>query len=302
MKNRATLLLIVFILSMLSSCKEQTAKQKEQMPLVSVKTIPIKLGDIENHVSLNGKTIYLKKNTIVSPIAGYIVKINVKFGDKVQKNDVLFEIQTKENKALENTAIFSGNMGVVKVMAPSGGIINGLDINETGGFVVEGGGLCSIVDNKLLMVQVNVPFEYNSLFKLDTKCKMLLSDNTSFEGTIYQIMPVINEVDQTQNILIKPNTSRQLPENLNLSVQFVNAKHNGSFLVSKEAVMTNETQSEYWVMKIVKNNLAVKMPIIKGIENDSVIEIISPGLNKNDLLISEGAYGLPDSTIVKIEK
>jgi len=72
------------------------------MPLVSVKTLPY-TSDIENNVSFNGKTIYLKKNPVVSPIAGYIVRINVKFGDEVQKNDVLFEIQTKENKALENT-------------------------------------------------------------------------------------------------------------------------------------------------------------------------------------------------------
>ena len=66
--------------------------------------------------------------------------------------------------------------------------------------------------------------------------------------------------------------------------------------------MTNETQSEFWVMKIINDTLAVKIPVIKGFENDSVSEISSPLLNKNDLVISEGAYGLPDSTVVKIEK
>jgi hypothetical protein len=55
-------------------------------------------------------------------------------------------------------------------------------------------------------------------------------------------------------------------------------------------------------MKIVNDNLAVKTPVAIGIENDKLVEILSTDLNKNDLIISEGAYGLTDSTTVKIEK
>ena len=66
--------------------------------------------------------------------------------------------------------------------------------------------------------------------------------------------------------------------------------------------MTNETQSEFWVMKIIDSNLAVKINVVRGIENDSIVEISSPDLHIDDLLISEGAYGLSDSTIVKIKK
>ena len=73
-------------------------------------------------------------------------------------------------------------------------------------------------------------------------------------------------------------------------------------LVSKSSLMTDETQSEFWVMKINAGDTAVKIPVTKGIENDSIAEIISSGLKVNDLIISEGAYGLPDSTIVSIVK
>jgi hypothetical protein len=302
MKNIIFLLLATILLSVLSSCKERATTQNDQMPLVSVKTTPVMEGDIENNVSFNGKTIYLKKNPVVSPIAGYIVRTNVKFGDEVQRNDVLFEIQTKENKALENSNNSADNIGIIKVQASSGGFINELNINETGGYVVEGWLLCNIVNNKDLMVQVNVPFEYNSLLKTGRKCQILLSDNTTVDGVIHQILPIIDEANQTQTILIKPDTSRQLPENLNLTIQFIYEKHIDSFLATRKAIMTNETQSEFWVMKIVNNNLAVKIPILKGIENDSIVEVLSSDLNINDLIISEGAYGLPDSTIVRIEK
>jgi len=275
---------------------------EEQVPVVSVRTTVVKQGDIESRVNLNGKTIYLKKNIIVSPIPGYIIKMNVRYGEVVKKNDVLFEVQTKEGKALENTNTFQENAGIVKVLAPAGGIINELNINETGGYIVEGGPMCSIVETGDFVIQMNVPFQYNALIKRNMKCKIILPDNTSLDGYVNRILPVINMTTQTQDVLIKPSSGRPLPENLNLIVQFINEKHTGSLLVVKGAVMTNEIQSKFWVMKIIDNNMAIEVPVIKGIENDTIVEVSSPVLKINDLLISDGAFGMADSTIVKIEK
>jgi hypothetical protein len=284
------------------SCQERSNIENKQAPLVSVKTTLIEQGDIENYVSFNGKTVYLKKNTIVSPIAGYIVKMNVKYGNKVQKNDVLFEIQTKEHKALENAGSLNINFSNIKVLASSDGTINELNFNETGGYVMEGSTLCSIVENKDLMVLVNVPFEYNQFLKTNLKCRFFLSDNSSFAGHTYNILPMINETDQTQKVLIQPETGKTLPENLNLLVRFVNENHISSYLIPKEALMTNETQTEFWIMKVLKGNLAIKVSVVKGLENDSLVEISSAHVQKNDLVIQEGAYGLSDSTLVNIIK
>ena len=302
MKRIIILFFTVYLFQMLISCKTKDTSVKEQIPVVSVKTTAVKKGDIENKVTLNGKTIYLKKNIIVSPIAGYVTKLNIRYGEVVQKNDVLFEVQTKESKALGNTGTIKESAGFIKVLAPAGGIINELIINETGGFVVEGGPLCSIVETADFIIKMNVPFQYNALVKRNMKCKIILPDNTFLDGYVDKILPVINAATQTQDVLIKPYSNRPLPENLNLLVQFINEKHTESLLVVKSAVMTNETQSKFWVMKIIGGNLAVKVPVKRGIENDTIMEISSPALKMNDLLISEGAYGLTDSTIVKIEK
>ncbi|MFA5046874.1 MAG: efflux RND transporter periplasmic adaptor subunit [Paludibacter sp.] len=291
--RRIPLFSIVLFLLILVSCSKKEAKQQTELPVVSVKATPVQFGDIENTVSLNGKTIFLKKNTVASPISGYILKVHVKFGAKVHKNDLLFEIQTKENKALENT-----DAGIINVPAPANGTINTLTVNATGGYIMEGAELCSIIENKDLMVQVNVPFEYHSLAKPGTKCKLFLADNTSFDGSIFQVLPNVDEANQTQQVLIKPNTNRALPENLNLTVQLVNLRHNHTCLVPTDAVMTNETQTEFWVMKIVNDKMALKVPVKKGITNDHLTEILSSNLTENDLVITDGAYGLNDSTEV----
>jgi multidrug efflux pump subunit AcrA (membrane-fusion protein) len=295
---------IIFSLCLLSvlltSCAKKEAKEDEQKPVVSVQTSPVIFGEIDNLLSFNGKTVYLKKNQVVSPISGYVRKIAVKFGDVVKKGELLFEIQTKENKALENTG--SENMGLIRVFAPSRGVISVLSMTENGAYVVEGAPLCTVSENNEVLVQLNLPFEYNSLLKTGTKCRLLLDENTKFDGTVYRILPTVDEANQTQQILIRPHTNKPLPENLNLAVEILKSRHSRTCLIPREAVMTNETQTKFWVMKVVCNKLAIKVPIKKGIENDRQVEVLSSGLTAADVVISEGGYGMTDSTVVNVVK
>ena len=298
MRNFKIIFLLYIAIFLLNSCSKKEATDQEQTPIVSVKTSAVRFGKIESKLTFNGKTVYIKKNLVVSPISGYVRKISVKFGDYVKKGDLLFEIQTKENKALESSNV--GNAGLIKVFAPSHGVINVLNITENGAYVLEGASLCTVAENNEVLVQLNLPFEFNSLVKTGASCTLVLGEDTRFSGTIYQILPTVDDANQTQQILIKPHYSKPLPENLNLEVEIVKASHNNTCLVPRNAVMTNETQSEFWVMKIVGNKLAIKVPVKKGIENDELVEILNSGLIASDLVVSEGGYGLNDSTKVAV--
>lgn len=299
---KVVILLIVTGILFICSCEVKTTGNTDEKVLAKVKIINVKKGDIENTISLNGKTVYLKKNKLVSPISGYVVKMNINYGDYVAKNEVLFELETKEHRALENVPGFDNKTGIVKVKSPAGGVVADLSINETGSYITEGSTLCSIVENRNLMVRVDAPFQYNSLMKPGTSCLIKLTDQSTLKGTIFRVLPHVNETDQTQAILIKPESGRELPENLNLTVQIISEKHTNTLLVDRKALLTNETQSEFWVMKVTKSKLAIKIPVIRGLENDTLAEVISNDLHINDTVISEGAYGLPDSTSIQIEK
>lgn len=302
MKRLLIKLFVFSIIYTLSSCRPGSTSAEEQMPVVSVKAEPIVSGTIENEISFNGSTVYLKKNQVLSPIPGYVVGTNIRFGQEVQKGMVLFELKTRESKALESANDTSGMSGIIKIRAGSDGFISELNINESGVYVAEGSILCNVVNNRDLMVRLNVPYEYVSILSREKKCKIRLADNTVISGSVFRILPSVDESNQTQTVLIKPETARLIPENLNLLIFFIKEKHDKAMLVSKSSLMTNETQSEFWVMKINAGDTAVKIPVTKGIENDSIAEIISSDLKVNDLIISEGAYGLPDSTIVSIAK
>ncbi len=302
MKRLLIQLFVFNIIYTLSSCGPNSDPADEKMPVVSVKAEPVISGTIENEISFNGSTVYLKKSQVLSPISGYVVSTNIRFGQKVQKGMVLFELKTRESKALESANDPSGISGTVKIYAVSDGFISELNINESGVYVTEGSILCNIVNNIDLMVRLNVPYEYVSILDKEKKCKIRLVDNTVISGSVFKILPSVDELNQTQTVLIKPETTRLIPENLNLLIFFIKEKHDKAILVPKSSLMTNETQSEFWVMKINAGDTAVKIPVKKGIENDSIAEIISSDLKVNDLIISEGAYGLPDSTVVSILK
>ena len=294
---RIKLITSCILVLLITSCSKKEAEQAEQKPIVSVRAASVKLGEIESKLTFNGKTVYLKKNMVSSPISGYVRLIAVKFGDYVKKGELLFEIQTKENKALENSNV--GNAGLIKVFAPAQGVVNTLNTTENGAYVVEGATLCTVAENQEVLVQLNLPFEFNSLVKTGETCTLVLGEDTRFSGTIYQILPTVDDANQTQQVLIKPHYSKPLPENLNLEVELLKARHSRSCLIPRNALMTNETQTEFWVMKVV-NNMAIKVPVQKGIENDETVEVLNSGLTTSDLVISEGAYGLNDSSAVKI--
>jgi multidrug efflux pump subunit AcrA (membrane-fusion protein) len=299
MKKILILLAVVYSLQLLFSCQTRAPEGEQKMPVVSVKVSPLTKGDIVSEVSFNGTTVYLRKNLVVSPIAGYVSKVYVKYGEEVQKGQPLFELQTREGKALQNGKEPSSGIGSLVVNASSDGFIDEIASSEAGVYVAEASLLCSILNNNDLMIKVNVPFEYNKIVTVGQRCKILLSDNSVINGSVSRILPVVDEASQTQEALIKPETGRALPQNLNMMIKFVSARHRQAFLVSKSSLMTDETQSEFWIMRVENDSIAVKVPVTRGIAKDSIVEILSPQLDVNDLIIYEGAYGLPDSTVIE---
>ena len=301
MNHLNSLGLAVSILFILPSCNGGSPTREHRLPKVAVKTVTVKQGYSEKKLTLNGKTLYLNKTTVISPISGYVIKMNVNYGDQVKKEETLFEIQTRESKTLRNTDALPAGAGILKIKSSLAGIVGKLTINATGSYITQGSALCTIVGTSNVLVQVNVPFEHHSQLKAGTKCTLLLPDQTSISGIVVRILPFMDPVSQTQKVLILPASNQPLPENLHLMVQFITNRHQ-SLLLPRNAIMTNEEQSKFWVMKIKNDSVAVKVPIQKGIENDSMTEIASPRVKPTDTIISEGAYGLANGSIVKITK
>jgi len=279
--------------------KTNTNSTLKVMPTVSI--VHPTVGTIQEKEQLNGQVVYFNKTTITAPITGYITNVKAVMGDRVYKGKLLFNIQSKESRALQNAkASTPKGFGIIPIYANTSGFINSLNITEPGVFISQGNIMATIVKNKDLVIQVNAPFEYSQLLKSKTNVAIELSNNNKLAVSFYKALPTIDPVSQTQQILFKLNKFTPLPENLNVIVTFTSKNKNNSTILPKDVVLTNETQDEFWIMKVTKDSLAIKVPIKKGLESNSKIEILKPELNTSDEIIQKGAYGLPDSTKVKI--
>lgn len=295
---------LMIILFFTVSCNNKGATPKNnELPKPIVSIVNPVLGNIQEKTQLNGQVVYLNKTDITAPISGYVTTVNSKLGDWVKKGKLLFKIQTKESQALQNSNVATpANFGVINVYASASGFINALTISDAGVFISEGNPMATIVKDQDLAIQANVPFQYNKLLNSIKNIEIELPNKEIKIATFYKIMPVVDPVSQTQQVFFKLSNYSVLPENLNVLIKFPGLDKGNITILPKDVVLTNETQDKFWLLKVTQDTLAIKIPIIKGIENDDYVEIVSPLLKLSDMIVKNGGYGLLDSTKVKIKQ
>jgi len=276
-------LIIIFLLIVSQSCKNDentTDEATKVLPIVSI-TNP-RIGNINTNIQLNGQVVYLNKYNIIAPISGYAVSVNAELGKLVNQGDILYKLQTKESAAMQNSkGSTSDQFGIITVLASSSGIVSSIEISESGSFISEGSTMLTIVKNSDQKIQVNAPYEYSKILKRIGKVKVLLANNEELSASFFKSIPIVDAASQTQQLLFHLDKNILLPENLNVIILFQNMEKLNSIILPKDAVLTNELQDEFWIMKVNSDSIAIKIPITKGIENDSEIQIVSPLLDRS---------------------
>ena len=91
------------------------------------------------------------------------------------------------------------------------------------------------------------------------------------------------------------------PENLIAKVRILRTARPKAQSLPRSALLTDETESNFWVMKLIDSATAVKVPVMKGIETADRVEVLSPIFDPDDKILITGNYGLPDTAKVKVE-
>lgn len=296
------------LITIFSSCSSHTEAPTEQdaSPKTPVEVVSISTGAINDELTLFGTTFYLKRNLVTAPIPAFVTEVRVKLGDRVNKGDILYILQSKESRALGNdvTKIDSTlkNFGIINVTAPATGIVSTLDKQQAGDYVLEGTQLCTIAESNDLVFQVNVPYEFTPFAKTGNRCTIILPDNTEHAATFTRALSAMNVMAQTQTILAKCNENLFLPENMMVKVGISKGTQNNKQVLPKSCVLSDEMMKEFWVMKLINDSTAVKTPVTIGNKNSESIEVLSPLFHPSDKIVNKGNYGLPDTALVNIVK
>jgi len=304
LKNKKIFLLFVLSLTLVtfSSCGKKESDESET-PLKGVEVTagsPVN-AKMNEYLDLNANTFFLSQEIVRATFSGYILKTGKNLGDHVNKGDLLFSIKTKEASASDSIYLENQFNGMVSIYARTNGVLTELSY-QTGDYITETDRLALIVDPSSLRVLLNVPFQYAKNISLSDSYPIKLPDNKEFSARVVKKLPSIDAVNQTQSFILEPDALINVPANLNLIVKIPLKTLVNAVALPKSAVITNETESEFWVMKIINDSTAVKLDIKKGIEADSLVQIKEPVLSPNDRFVTEGAYGMPDTVNILIKK
>ncbi len=296
------ILVLTFSLNILSCGNNSEDKgNSEKIELPSVKICNPTQESISEYFEVNGQSKFLKKEIIRSKITGFITKIYANINDNIDKNKTLFAVQSKEAEAINQILDSSVSEKSILIKSKVSGIITSINF-ENGSFVQEGDILAEISEPQTLVFVINIPFEISNSIKINMPCTVIFPDNSERKAFISGKLPTIDNLSQTQSFFVTLSEFEQIPENLNVLVKFTKTTHQNSLVLPTEAILTNEAQDKFWVTKIINDTLVVNIDIQKGIRNKDKIEILSPKFSLTDKIAVKGAYGLPDSTIVKIIK
>jgi len=294
------LLLVLF-----ASCKgRETPPEAEIAEAVTPVTVTTISNDpMQEYIDLNATSAFLQKWIVRANVTGYLQLANVQLNKYVDRGQTLYTVKTKESESIGNSInILDSSFrftGVNSIRANGSGFISQIN-HQNGDYVQDGDQLAVITDTKSFVFLLDMPYELRPYMLNKKTLAMILPDGEKLTGIISGNMPSMDATAQTQSIILKVNINHPIPENLIAKVRLVKSSKGNTNSLPKAAVLSNETQDEFWVMKMTDSSTAVKVPVKKGIETDSLVEIITPVFSVNDKILVTGNYGLDDTAKVKI--
>jgi multidrug efflux pump subunit AcrA (membrane-fusion protein) len=321
---------LVILLLPFTGCVRESSEQENSSgikPVVTVKTAMLKQGDAEVVIHATGRTEALRREVIVSPIAGVVKFFKVAEGTALRQGDTLALIQTKESKAAVDGAqslldaaatpeqkadaaraleIAKTSISLIPVRAPISGTVAARNIVEEA-LVSENAELATIVDLTSLAFIADVPLRELAGMKPGQQGRLHFASvpDGVFDATVNAINPTSDSQSQTARVRLAFTSSTgdvksQLKAEMIGTAEIVIGLHTGVLLAPKAALLRDDETNTYSIVTITSDSLSLAVPVAVGLVTDSSIEVSGNGLKSGMVVLIEGNYALPDSTHIHV--
>ena len=279
---------------------DETTQSSNVKSKIEVSVTSPRIGTISQYETLNATTVYMLSDVVHAPLGGYVRKVNVLPGQAVKEGDILFTIQSKEAAAINIVRDTSLHMsGTIVVKATGSGIVKTLS-RQVGSYVQDGDELCTIASSSSLVFMLDVPFEMRRYIKDGGAYTVILPDGSTLQTHVTSRFPEMDKAVQMEHYELRSSSPLNLPAGLIANVKIPTDIQSNAIILPKGAILCNETQNHFWVMKLVHDSLAIKTPIEKGAETKDSVQVKSPVFSDKDKILVSGNYGMPDTALVKV--
>jgi HlyD family secretion protein len=162
--------------------------------------------------------------------------------------------------------------------------------------------LLTVMDISQVIAKAHIPQSDAALLHKGDKATLSISGaDTKMNGTVTLVSPALDPNSTTVEIWVQAaNPDQQLRPGMTTQLA-ITAQTIHDAVVVPTAALLNANGSEAQVMVIDGQSVAQSRDVKLGIQGPQEAQIVS-GLNPGEMVINEGAYGLPDKTKVKIEQ
>jgi membrane fusion protein (multidrug efflux system) len=246
-----------------------------------------------------------------APSAGVVTKVDVIEGQHVEKGDALVELNSqaaeaeverqKQLYAQQNTSLKSlqdaeAQLALLRITAPISGTVARVNV-KPGQAVDLTTVVAEVMDLNRLAVSAEIPSAEARDLKSGNPLEVLTEPPVTTE--LLFISPNVNKDNDA--VLVRallPKDSGLRPGQF-VSLRIVTAVHANCLAAPSESVVTDESGKS--VIALVKGDEAIQMRVQTGLRENGLVEVEAPGLKTGDVVVSVGAYGLPEKTKIRVQ-
>jgi hypothetical protein len=301
-------LLFLLLLFSLTACHPAAddAEAEAVAPKALVTVGQVQADTLRDVLQLSAVSAYPVKEILRASTVGYVLGPTPVVGQAVGSNQTVFRVQTKESRTLHLDQLTGDPRlkfsGIIPIKSARVGVLSTVD-KLAGDYVQDGEPLGTVYDKSRFGFVLDVPVTQLRYVHTGQSCRIFLPDGRVLAGRVAEVLATADVSLQTQRYTVRP-TGRvpELPENIAVQVELDRTAPRRVPTLPKGAVLTDETQTQFWVMRLLNDSTAVKVPVLRGAEQGDRVEIKKPVFTAHDRLLLTGNYGLDDTAAVKVTR
>jgi HlyD family secretion protein len=206
------------------------------------------------------------------------------------------QLQSAKGKYLGAAAQLSYS----EIRSPINGVVTDRSLYP-GEMAAAGTPLLTVMDTSSVIARAHIPQDQAVLLKLGDKATIAVpAEVDPIEGKITVISPALDPNSTTVEVWVQAkNPKGRLRPGTSVKISMLARSVPDALVIPAAAVLTAPDGSSY-VMVAGSDNKAHQKTVKTGIRQGDQVQILE-GLAEGDRVITSGAYGLPDTTKIRIE-
>jgi multidrug efflux system membrane fusion protein len=310
--------------ALLSACGRDSSEKSdaEQTPTVPVKTAPVIRGEAAATVTATGRTDALRKEKVLSPVAGVVLSLKALEGRTFRAGDLMAVIRSRESQAAmtgaeallrsartrlqeqearRTLALVESTQSTIDLRARFNGTVAVRTVSE-GEPVGENAELFTLVDLSSLIFLADVPLASLSVVHAGAAAEIRFTGlpGEIFHGVVDAVSPQSDPQSQTVKVRLHFTAGPRslLKADMAGTARIVTSVHRQALLVPRAALLRNDENNTYSVVVVGMDSLARTVQVDVGVVSDSTAEITGGAVREGMNVVVEGNYALADSTRV----